>query len=210
MQMQHGKQRRELSSASFGVIVTTYMRCHVDLGTGDGRFVRSMARSHPERLVIGVDACREQLWEISRNAISNELYVIANALALPDELAGVATSATINFPWGTLLEGLLEAGSPVIEQLGSIMRPPAWLTVRLNAGALAEAGFALDAGAAQVRHALVGAGFAMSAPIALDASALRACQTTWAKRLAYGRDPRAACLDGRWPAQRAVKLSMAR
>jgi outer membrane protein assembly factor BamA len=30
----------------------------------------------------------------------------------------------------------------------------------------------------------------------LDARELRRCQTTWAKRLAYGREPRAVCLKG--------------
>lgn len=198
METQHGKYSTQLTRPSFATILATYACCQVDFGTGDGRFVRHTARAHPTRLVIGVDACREQLWDASRRALANELYVIANVESLPIELAGVASHVTINFPWGTLLEGLLDPRSPVLERLVGVMRPRATVEVRLNAGALAEAGYALDAGAAQVRRALVEAGYAMAAPVELDAPALRAYPTTWSKRLAFGRDPRAVLLDGRW------------
>ena len=30
----------------------------IDLGTGDGRFIRHCAASHPALLAIGIDACR--------------------------------------------------------------------------------------------------------------------------------------------------------
>ena len=199
MDTQHGKRCAQLSRASLLMAVASYTCCHVDLGTGDGRFVRHTARAHPERFVIGVDACREQLWEASRRALPNELYVIANVETLPDELVGIASHVTINFPWGTLLDGLLSAGSPVLERVIALLRPGASLEVRLNAGALAEGGYALEAGAATVRRALGETGFMMGAPVALDALALRACHSTWARRLAFGRDPRAVTLDGRWP-----------
>lgn len=198
METQRGKQREQLDRQSLATSVATHACCQVDLGTGDGRCVRSSARAHPERLVIGVDACREQLYGASRRALPNELYVIANAEELPTELAGVASLVTINFPWGSLLEGLLRPNSAVMAQVVALVRPGASLEVRLNSGALAEAGYTLAAGASQARAVLHGAGFALAAPIDLDATALRACPTTWAKRLAFGRDPRATLIMGRW------------
>jgi hypothetical protein len=39
-------------------------------------------------------------------------------------------------------------------------------------------------------------GFEMKRPITVDACGLRKVPTTWAKRLAFGRDPRAALLSG--------------
>ena len=84
----------------------------IDLGTGDGRYVRQIAHTTPGQFAIGIDTCRENLRELSRCAPDNALYLIADALALPDELAGLATRITINFPWGSLLRGLL-TGTPI-------------------------------------------------------------------------------------------------
>lgn len=196
METQRGRQSCQIDRAKLCLGVSAYASCLIDLGTGDGHFVRSIAAAHPEQFVIGLDACREQLWESSRRALPNELYVIANALALPDELIGLASHITINFPWGTLLEGLLCSGSPLRKGLVAVARPNACLEVRLNAGALGEAGWSLEAGAAEVRRGLRTLGFDMRSAVALGAEALRACPTTWAKRLAFGRDPRAVYLRG--------------
>lgn len=173
-----------------------YECIHIDIGTGDGRFVRHMAASRPQHFVIGVDACRENLEATARRAPANSLFVIANAQALPSELNGLASSVTVNFPWGSLLEGLLDANSRVLVGLQNITRPHAKLDVRLNSGALAEIGISLETGAEQVRHALEVSSFNMRPPAELTALDLRAIPTTWAKRLAYGRDPRGVSLTG--------------
>jgi hypothetical protein len=75
--------------------------------------------------------------------------------------------------------------------LAGVARPGARLEVRLNAGALAEAGLSLEEGGIEVRRALRAAGFAAAQPLFLDAAALRELPSTWARRLAFGRDPRA-------------------
>jgi hypothetical protein len=197
MEIQHGRDNQILDASSLQRRLCGYTERLADLGTGDGRFTRRMATERPERFVIGVDACREHLRAISRRALPNELYVIANALALPEELSGVASHVTINFPWGTLLDGLLHPESPALACLADITRPGALVEARLNGGALAEIGLSLTEGAARVRQALRMTGFDVGVPVAMDAAALRACPTTWAKRLAFGRDPRAIYLCGR-------------
>ncbi|MDF2703083.1 MAG: class SAM-dependent methyltransferase [Rubrobacteraceae bacterium] len=169
----------------------------IDVGTGDGRYVMHVARTRPSWFAVGVDACRENLRKASRRAPANALYVIANALALPKELDGMASKVTINFPWGSLLVGLLDGEPGLLEGLLAIARPGAALEVRLNAGALADAGYTLESGDTRVRRALHAGGFEAGDPVWLDARDLRRCHTTWAKRLAYGRDPRAVCLRGR-------------
>jgi hypothetical protein len=68
----------------------------------------------------------------------------------------LASGITINFPWGSLLMGLLDGESGLLEGLRAIARPGASLKVTLNAGALAEAGHTLDSGGARVRRALRG------------------------------------------------------
>jgi hypothetical protein len=197
MEIQHGRDSQILDAGSLQRRLTGYTECLIDLGTGDGQFTRRMAAERPNRFVVGVDACREQLRATSRRAQPNELYVIANALALPEELSGVASHVTINFPWGALLGGLLHSDSPALACLVDITRRGALIEARLNGDALAEAGYTLAAGTARVRQALRMTGFDVDPPVAMDAAALRACPTTWAKRLAFGRDPRAIYLCGR-------------
>ena len=68
--------------------------------------------------------------------------------------------------------------------------------VRLNSGALAEAGRALDDGAERVRQSLFAAGWQPTAAHALNAAELQAFPSTWARRLAHGRDPRALLISG--------------
>jgi 16S rRNA (adenine(1408)-N(1))-methyltransferase len=166
----------------------------IDVGTGDGRYVLHVARTCPTWFAIGMDASRENLRRASRKAPPNALYVIANALSMPRELGGMASEVTINFPWGSLLMGLLDGDPMLLEGLRAIARPGAALEIRLNSGALAEAGHTLESGGARVRRALQACGFDVGDLLQLGARELRQCHTSWAKRLAYGRDPRAVCL----------------
>ena len=68
-----------------------------------------------------------------------------------EELGGMASKITINFPWGSLLTALLDGEPRLLEGLLAISRAGAALEVRLNAGALAEAGYTLESGAARIR-----------------------------------------------------------
>ena len=200
-----GKHCREITTDELHALVmrlAALPEVHVDLGTGDGRFVLDAARAHPLHSVIGVDACRDNLREASRRAPENALFLIANALDLPAEFAGLASAITVNFPWGTLLTGLLDEreDAPLWATLARLARPGATLHIRLNGGALAEAGWTLEAGAERALRLAGRAGFRMSAPHTLAADALRALPMTWARRLAFGRDPRALALSGRYHA----------
>ncbi len=204
-----GKRCQEMTTDELDALVTRLAALpdvHMDLGTGDGRFVVDTARAHPLHFVIGVDACRDNLREASRRAPANALFLIANVLTLPPEFTGLASAVTINFPWGTLLTGLLDEheDAPLWATLARVARPGATLAINLNGGALAEAGWSLEAGAEQARRLAGRAGFRMSAPHTLAADDLRAFPTTWARRLAFGRDPRALALAGRYlaPSQR--------
>ena len=189
-----GKHSFEIDAARLAAWLGLCRDVLIDIGTGDGRYVQHVARAHPTCSAIGIDACRENLRSSSRTAPRNALYLIANAQALACELYGLATRITINFPWGSLLEGLLDVDPGLLGGIKAIARPGAVLEVRLNGGALASIGWSLEAGGEQVREVLGANGFAAAAPTHLNAQALRACPTTWAKRLAFGPDPQALYL----------------
>jgi 16S rRNA (adenine(1408)-N(1))-methyltransferase len=196
MEIIRGKHASFMDARELAERLAGYRNIHIDIGTGDGRFVRHMAQSCPDHFVIGIDSGRENLREISRRSPDNTLFVIANAQALPEELHSLGATVTINFPWGSLLKGLLADDPALLDGLTSVTRPGARLEARLNAGALAEAGWELEAGADRVRAVLGVNGFDLRPSVALAASDLKAYPTTWAKRLAFGRDPRAAYLNG--------------
>jgi 16S rRNA (adenine(1408)-N(1))-methyltransferase len=166
----------------------------LDIGTGDGRYVLHVARTRPDWFAVGVDACKDNLRRASRKAPDNALYVVANALSLPGELAGMASLVTVNFPWGSLLTGLLEGEQALIHGLLTLLRPGAALEIRANAGALARFGCTPESGGDRMRRVLRDAGLDAAEPVRLSARELRQYPTTWARRLAYGRDPRAVYL----------------
>jgi 16S rRNA (adenine(1408)-N(1))-methyltransferase len=195
-----GKHSRPVDAAGLAVVLNGYREILIDLGTGDGRFVLHAARQQPALFVLGVDACRENLRDASRAAPANALFAIANVASaecgLSAEIPGLAARVTINFPWGSLRDGLLHGDARLLSTLDAMMRPGARLEVRLNASALAEAGWELGAGGEQVAQTLVSAGFRVCAARRLNAAALRSLPSTWAKRLAFGRSPEAMYICG--------------
>jgi hypothetical protein len=196
METIQGKMPIELNQAELQMRLTGYNHIHLDLGTGDGRFINYMAEQHPCSFFIGVDACRENLRANSRRRLPNALFVITSAQSLPKELNGLISHITINFPWGSLLENLLTGDTRLMNSLEYISSSIASVEVRLNGGALTEAGTALEAGADQIYNNMLRFGWELNKPLLMNANALRNFPSTWAKRLAFGRDPRAMTISG--------------
>ncbi len=100
----------------------------IDIGTGDGRFVFSTARKHPNKFFIGVDANVKPLEKPSMKAtrkpakggLPNAMFVQAAIEDLPKEFNGVANEIHIHFPWGTLLKGVALGEEQVLASLRRI------------------------------------------------------------------------------------------
>jgi hypothetical protein len=196
METIRGRKSLELDFNGLMDRLANYNRTILDLGTGDGRYVHTLAMEHPSWFIIGVDSCRENLHEHSQAKLQNMLFVIASAQNLPKELNGLVSQITINFPWGSLLESLLKGDSNLMNGLESISQSTISVDLRLNSGALAEAGTTLEAGVEKIYNNLIRSGWQIERPVFINADALRSFPTTWAKRLAVGRDPRAVTLNG--------------
>ncbi len=191
-----GKKCIDLDVEALQQQLRGYSSLVLDLGTGDGRYVCHLASQQPGWFVVGIDPCRENLRVSSRTGPSNTLFVIAAAQDLPPELRGLVSHLTINFPWGSLLDALLEAEPAVMAGIGLLCNRQASLEVRLNGGALAEAGRTLEAGTDMICDSLSRSGWQLNAPRVLGMPALRTFPTTWARRLAHGRDPHATLISG--------------
>ncbi len=205
MEILQGKRTRTVAAPELARALTGHRELLIDLGTGDGRFVLHAARQDPAIFAIGVDASRENLRAASRTAPANALFVIANVVLpgceLFTQLRGRAARVTINFPWGSLRDALLAGDATLLDGLRGLMAPGARLEVRLNASALAEAGWELNTGGEQVEQILSDAGLRVRAPQILAAAHLRELPSTWAKRLAYGRSPEAVLIQARLAAK---------
>jgi 16S rRNA (adenine(1408)-N(1))-methyltransferase len=196
METIRGKVSLDVDLTGLKERLANYNRVVLDLGTGDGRYVHSLAERDPRLFVIGVDSCRENLREYSRAKLPNMLFVIASAQCLPHELTGLVSHITVNFPWGSLLGSLLAGDASLTHGLGSVARSIASIDIRLNGGALAEAGWALEAGMEKIQCNLFHAGWNVGEPCMMNEHALRDFPSTWARRLAHGRDPRMMVLSG--------------
>jgi 16S rRNA (adenine(1408)-N(1))-methyltransferase len=182
-----GKQSREMTGAELLARGSDYQKVLVDIGTGDGAFVYQQAKAHPAWLVIGVDACRENLVDISRRGLPNALYLIANVEKLPPELTNLTDVITVNFPWGSLLTGLLDGGDNVLTGLSRLARAGARLEMRLNGSAIAKEGYPFEAVCTMVRRNSAAHGFRLSRAERVGSATMRSFPSTWAKRLAYGK-----------------------
>ena len=192
-----GRRSLDLDSNGLQERLANYARTLIDLGTGDGRFVRCLAEKYTDNFFIGIDACRENLRVNSQPKLPNVLFIIASAQALPSELNGLASRVSINFPWGSLLQSLLNNDTDLMDGLAAISSPHASLEIYLNGEALRTAGWTLETGVDQIEGVLNASRWRTRSRTCLDANALRSFSSTWAKRLAFGRDPRAVHLNFR-------------
>src|ERR1044071_9229725 len=169
METIRGKTSLELDLNGLKERLTGYHRVVLDLGTGDGRYVRTLAYKHPDWFMIGVDSCRENLREHSQTKLQNMLFVIASAQPLPMELNGLVSHITVNFPWGSLLESLLIGDSNLLRRLGSISHSATSIDLHLNGGAMAESGTDLETGGEQVYNNLIRSGWQIERPVIMNA-----------------------------------------
>jgi 16S rRNA (adenine(1408)-N(1))-methyltransferase len=164
---------------------SAYTDLHIDLGTGDGAFALAHARAHPETAVLGIDACLDHLRAPARRQPVNLRFVAANALALPTATIPPAGRVTINFPYGSLLRGLVEADPGLLAGLDALLAPGEQVEVRANATAFVATG--LDTSPGAIDRSLQRLDGIRVTSRALDQAELRAVPSTWAKRLGYGR-----------------------
>jgi len=201
-----GKGRTtEITADALAEMHARYATTAVDVGAGDGRFAYHLASTHPEQLVIGLDALAENMGERAATAArkpakggrANLVFVHAAIEAAPVELAHVADDVHVLLPWGRLLEGIVLARDDVIGGLAALCRPGARVMVTLNGEIWLDSTPAryeqLPLPTPEYVAAVIAPGFAR-AGIELDAARYSTAEeakqlpTTWARRLGHGRD----------------------
>lgn len=120
----------------------------VDLGTGNGRFSYLLAKSMPENAVIGIDPVAlnlEEYWKKARKNLHrqgqrNLLYVIASAENLDPSLHGIAQEIYVNFPWGSLLEGIVKGQAGILRGIAALGQKGTPVHLHFSYSSLHDAG----------------------------------------------------------------------
>jgi 16S rRNA (adenine(1408)-N(1))-methyltransferase len=201
-----GKGRAEpVDAEAFAALRSAHSTTAVDVGTGDGRFAYQLASADPHRLVVGIDALAEPMGDRAATAARkparggrpNLVFVHAAVESLPSELYAVADEVYVQLPWGALLEGIVLARADVLRGLAALCRPGARVAITLNGEIWLESTPAryedLPVPTPEYVADVVAPGFgavgvALGAARYATAAEAKQLPTTWARRLAHGRD----------------------
>lgn len=192
----------------------------LDIGTGDGSYVYRAARAHKDKFYIGLDSNAENMGGFAQKAsksiikggLKNILYVVAAAEALPKELNGLISEVTILFPWGSLLKAVASGHEHFLQNLKRVMVKNATVRIVFSLEDKIEKKVMADLGLSSLNKesldrlclAYARLGFAMKWRfIAQDE--LKSFESTWAKRLAYGRPRRYVELVGKINTPNVIK-----
>jgi 16S rRNA (adenine(1408)-N(1))-methyltransferase len=191
-----GKQIFELPAAEFAELAGRYRGTVVDLGTGDGKHARHLARQRPDQLVIGLDAAKDNLRRVSgRTDAKNLIFLWAAAEQLPPELTGIGELHVL-MPWGSLLRGMLGDGSAMLADLAGRCLPDARFLITLNLHAwrppVPEVGEHAEptpeSALAELAPIYARHGWRLTGARYLDEAGIAELATSWTRRLNSSRD----------------------
>lgn len=121
--------------------VRTFKQVHIDLGTGDGKYVYQQAKENPEHFFIGVDLHPEKMYHYSWKAarkpskgggVENLSFICSAVEKLPTSLTYAADKITINFPWASLLKGVVKPERSLLMNIVHLAKERADLEIVLN------------------------------------------------------------------------------
>jgi 16S rRNA (adenine(1408)-N(1))-methyltransferase len=189
-------------------------RVVIDLGAGDGRFAFESARRDPESVYIAVDPDAAALSSYAyraarkpaRGGVKNAVFVVAALEQLPSELRQIASLVRVNFPWGSLLRGLLRPEPDALQRLASLARRGGRFEIVFTYDPLHDFGAfpgetlpRLDE--ADIDEFLMSpyaaAGLEIEARRALTRDEALAIPSTWGRRLLHGRPRAVYTVEGR-------------
>jgi 16S rRNA (adenine(1408)-N(1))-methyltransferase len=129
----------------------TYTKKVIDMGAGDAKFAYSIARDHSDWLVYAADASTNMFGEVeekirrkpAKGGLRNLVLLQLAAENIPDQqaklpspfsqvreqavpetqLIGEFDQVYINFPWGSLLRGIIHSEPEVIGNIAKLLKP---------------------------------------------------------------------------------------
>ena len=198
-----GNKIEEINGEKFHELIDNYTRVEIDLGTGDGRFVYKNALSRKDTFFIGLDPAEKQLEIYSKKAVkekvANLIYVTASFEILPNELKETADKVYVNLPWGTLLENIVKTTENGLNKFLKLLKEKGTLEIILGYARELEPSETKRLNLPPINLGLINdvivpsfeeQGFHAEEFYEMNKVQLTDVETTWAKKLRFGRDRR--------------------
>lgn len=175
---------------------------HIDLGTGDGRYVYELALKNPEVLCIGIDPVKSQMREYSvrcvRKKLNNVLFLVSSIENLPDDFCGLADRITIILPWGSLLGQVLNPTKETVRKLENLLKTGGELEIVLGYSIELEPSETVRLGLPELSEEIVrnvviprfeelSEGIKINEIRSFSKEKLAEIGSNWAKRLTFGK-----------------------
>jgi len=195
-----GNKTTKLSKEELNDFAKCYGETIVDLGTGNGRFVYKSAIKNPDNFYIGVDPSEKQLKEYSRKAVrkklSNVIFCLGSIEILPKELENLADKVFVLLPWGTLLQNVVLPSRETIFKFYNLLKNKGELKIifgyhqklepaeieRLELPSLSK-----NYIESHILPKFLEQGFVLKKLEELTKADLRQLETTWSKKLSFGK-----------------------
>lgn len=129
------------SVADFIATTKPFSQVFIDLGAGDGKYIYRQAIANPANFYIGVDSLFGPLCFISKKIAKkpskgggqkNIAFVHSSVETLPSTFSRLADSITINFPWGTLLQGVVTPTPSLLGRVAALGKEKSSLEILVN------------------------------------------------------------------------------
>ncbi|OGC56162.1 hypothetical protein A2200_02670, partial [candidate division WWE3 bacterium RIFOXYA1_FULL_41_11] len=179
-----------------------YNKIHVDLGTGDGRFVYESALRDQSTLFVGVDPVEKQLREYSvksvRKKLNNAVFLVSSLENLPITMTEIADKVSIILPWGSLLGQIVNPAKEAMNKITALLKPFGELEIILGYSPDSEPSESdrlelPELSQGYVENVIIKAFEGVSGTIKLDKielfpkEKLTNIGSNWAKKLAFGK-----------------------
>ncbi len=199
----YGNKTKEVTKKDYLTLISKYKGVHVDIGTGDGRYVYTAAKNDKNTLYVGLDPSEKQLRIYSKKAqkdkVLNTLFVIGSIDVFPTELFDTVTSISIYFPWGSLLATIVTLPDSFLALIKNICSKKRSTKIDIVFGYSSEAepsetkrltleDIDLDYIYKNSVPKLILNNFNIACIKILDKAELKNIASTWGKKLTFGRD----------------------
>ena len=146
MEILKGKKTIEL--LNFRELLSCYSEVLIDIGTGNGKYPYKYAKKYPNSLAIGIDSAGDNMVKYSvksqrklcKGGLDNVLYCTAAIESIPEALVDIGDKITVNFPWGSLLEGIVKGDNLILNAIVKMAKKNCFFRVVFSYTELYESG----------------------------------------------------------------------
>jgi len=204
MKILEGNKIKNIDCEALKNIVKNYNNTTIDIGTGDGSFPYKSARKNKDSFYIGLDAVADNMIDsavkagkkVTKGGLNNVMYVIDNALSIPEELNNFADSIYINLPWGSLRDAVVKGEEQLLKGIRKISKAKATLDIYVTYSSLYEAKeitsrqlpeLSEEYINTELKYKYQSCGIKIKKVELCNNDSLKGLDTSWAKKLAFGR-----------------------